>query len=274
MATRIQMSAISSERLAGEQRPSGLMTDTYQGPAQYLRCDLVEELSRRYCSSTFGPVTWRFRYLRKKYLWKAVTGGSRAAKRLIDIIGAVAALIVFSPFITLIAILIKLTSRGPVLFWQMRVGQWGREFAFPKFRSMVVNAEALKDTLLAENDHANGITFKIKRDPRVTRIGRVLRKLSLDELPQLWCVLTGDMSLVGPRPPVPREVARYNLRDRRRLDVKPGLTCIWQISGRGDIPFDRQVELDVQYIDSQSLWFDLLLLIKTAPAILIGRGAY
>jgi lipopolysaccharide/colanic/teichoic acid biosynthesis glycosyltransferase len=170
--------------------------------------------------------------------------------------------------------LIKLSGRGPVLFWQMRVGQWGREFAFPKFRSMVVNAEALKDTLLAENDHANGITFKIKRDPRVTRIGRVLRKLSLDELPQLWCVFTGDMSLVGPRPPVPREVARYNLRDRRRLDVKPGLTCIWQISGRGDIPFDRQVELDVQYIDSQSLWFDLLLLIKTAPAILIGRGAY
>jgi lipopolysaccharide/colanic/teichoic acid biosynthesis glycosyltransferase len=161
-----------------------------------------------------------------------------------------------------------------VLFWQSRVGRRGREFPFPKFRSMVINAEALKDKLLALNDHHDSVTFKIRKDPRVTWIGRIIRKASIDELPQLWCVLKGDMSLVGPRPPVPREVSRYSLQDRRRLDVTPGLTCIWQVSGRGDIPFHRQVELDVQYIESQSIWLDLLLLMKTAPAILIGKGAY
>ena len=179
-----------------------------------------------------------------------------------------------APVFACVALLIYLTDRGPIFFWQTRVGQWGREFPFPKFRSMVTNAEALKDKLLASNDHDNGITFKMKKDPRVTWIGRIIRKTSIDELPQLWCVLTGDMSLVGPRPPVPREVALYSLRDRRRLDVTPGLTCIWQVSGRGDIPFDKQVELDVLYIDSQSLWLDILLLLKTAPAILIGKGAY
>jgi lipopolysaccharide/colanic/teichoic acid biosynthesis glycosyltransferase len=183
-------------------------------------------------------------------------------------------LAILSPLFILVAIAIKVTDKGPVLFWQARVGQWGKEFPFPKFRSMVTNAERLKDQLLTSNDHKNGITFKMKRDPRVTWIGRIIRKLSIDELPQLWCVLRGTMSLVGPRPPLPREVALYTLRDRRRLDVKPGLTCIWQVSGRGDIPFERQVELDVQYIESQSVWLDILLLLKTAPAILIGKGAY
>jgi lipopolysaccharide/colanic/teichoic acid biosynthesis glycosyltransferase len=216
----------------------------------------------------------RMKYLRKKYLWKAVTGGANAVKRVLDVAVSLAMLLVLSPFLFAVAVAIKLTDQGPVLFWQARVGQWGTEFPFPKFRSMVVNAEALKDKLLASNDHKNGVTFKMKRDPRVTWIGRILRKTSIDELPQLWCVLTGDMSLVGPRPPVPREVALYSLRDRRRLDVKPGLTCIWQVSGRGEIPFDKQVELDVSYIESQSLWLDLVLLLKTAPAILAGTGAY
>jgi lipopolysaccharide/colanic/teichoic acid biosynthesis glycosyltransferase len=154
------------------------------------------------------------------------------------------------------------------------VGQWGKEFAFPKLRSMVVNAEELKGKLTALNDHKSGLTFKMKNDPRVTWIGKIIRKLSIDELPQLWCVLDGKMSLVGPRPPLPKEVARYTLPDRRRLDVKPGLTCIWQVSGRGDIAFAQQVELDVQYIQSQSVWFDIVLLCKTVPAILTGRGAY
>jgi lipopolysaccharide/colanic/teichoic acid biosynthesis glycosyltransferase len=139
---------------------------------------------------------------------------------------------------------------------------------------MVVNAEALKDTLLSQNVHKEGVTFKMKKDPRVTWIGGIIRKLSIDELPQLWCVLKGDMSLVGPRPPVPREVAQYSLADRRRLDVTPGLTCIWQVSGRGDIPFPQQVELDVQYIQSQSFWLDIKLLLKTIPAVLLGKGAY
>ena len=125
-----------------------------------------------------------------------------------------------------------------------------------------------------QSDHEDSITFKMKRDPRITWIGRIIRKLSIDELPQLWCVLRGDMSLVGPRPPLPSEVEQYSLSDRRRLEVIPGLTCIWQVSGRGDIPFAEQVELDAQYIESQSLWLDILLLLKTVPAVLLGRGAY
>lgn len=238
------------------------------------REDLLEELYKRYGNSRSGGRGSRFNYVRKKYLWKIVAGGSNCFKRGLDITGSLCALLCFSPILLAVAIAIKLEDRGPVLFWQTRVGQWGREFPFPKFRSMVVNAEQLKSGLMARNDHENGITFKMKRDPRVTRIGRITRKLSLDELPQLFCVLGGEMSLVGPRPPLPREVAQYSLRDRRRLDVKPGLTCIWQVSGRGDIPFDRQVQLDVQYIESQSVWLDLLLLLKTAPAILFGKGAY
>ncbi|HVW87302.1 MAG TPA: sugar transferase [Bryobacteraceae bacterium] len=236
-----------------------------------LRLDLIEVLHERYGVSG-GTSKWK--YLRKKYLWKLVVGGSRAFKRLLDIAISASMLVLLTPLFFVISGLIRLTDGGPALFWQMRVGQWGQEFRFPKFRSMVINAEALKDKLLAQNQHASGITFKMKRDPRVTWIGRILRATSLDELPQFWCVLKGDMSLVGPRPPVPREVALYSLRDGRRLDVKPGLTCIWQVSGRGDIPFERQVELDIQYIESQSLWLDVVLLLKTAPAILLGKGAY
>ncbi len=241
---------------------------------QYGRRDLLEELYKRYGSGASAASGNRRHYLRKKYLWKLVIGGSHFIRRLIDCVGASCALVCFSPILALVAIAIKLTDRGPVLFWQTRVGQWGREFPFPKFRSMVVNAEQLKTDVLARNDHHDSITFKMKHDPRVTRIGRITRKLSLDELPQLYCVLKGEMSLVGPRPPLPREVAQYSLRDRRRLDVKPGLTCIWQVTGRGDIPFDRQVELDIQYIESQSIWVDILLLLKTAPAIVFGKGAY
>lgn len=242
----------------------------YQG---YSRVDLVEDLYRRYGGDgrTFGM---KMRYFRKKYLWKFVIFSSNMLKRLLDIVVAVIAMVALSPLFIIVAALIKLHDGGPVFFWQSRVGLWGREFPFPKFRSMVTNAEALKDKLLAMNDHKNGVTFKMKKDPRITWIGRIIRKTSIDELPQLWCVLKGDMSLVGPRPPVPREVALYTLRDRRRLDMKPGLTCLWQVSGRGDIPFEGQVKLDVQYIESQNLWLDLLLLLKTVPSILIGKGAY
>ena len=241
---------------------------------QQQRLDLIEVLYSRYGRVAGNSFAMRWKYLRKKYLWKLIIGGANAAKRLIDIVVSLVMFIVLFPLLLGVAAAIALTDRGPIFFWQSRVGQWGREFPFPKFRSMVTNAEALKDKLLAANDHQNGITFKMKKDPRITWIGRIIRKTSVDELPQLWCVLKGDMSLVGPRPPVPREVILYSLRDRRRLDVKPGLTCIWQVSGRGDIPFEQQVELDVRYIESQSLWLDLVLLLKTAPAILIGRGAY
>jgi lipopolysaccharide/colanic/teichoic acid biosynthesis glycosyltransferase len=210
----------------------------------------------------------------KRAAWAATVRSSERLKRALDVVGSVALLVTLAPMFAVVAALIKLHDGGPVLFWQARVGRWGREFPFPKFRSMVVNAEAIKDQLLKQNDHGDTVTFKMKRDPRVTWIGRIIRKLSIDELPQLWCVLKGDMSLVGPRPPVPREVARYTLAQRRRLDVVPGLTCLWQISGRGDIPFPKQVELDVLYIESQSLRTDLRILLMTVPAVLMGKGAY
>ena len=235
------------------------------------RIRIADALYRRYSGG--GRSSWR--YLRKRYMWAATVWLSKAVKRIVDIAGASAGLILLSPLFLFVAVCIKLTDRGPVLFWQQRVGKWGREFPFPKFRSMVTNAEELKDKLLAANDHGGDVvTFKMKRDPRVTAIGRIIRRASIDELPQLWCVLKGDMSLVGPRPPVPREVAQYKLPDRRRLDVTPGLTCIWQVSGRGEIPFDQQVQLDVEYIESQSLQTDLKLLAKTIPAVLFGKGAY
>jgi lipopolysaccharide/colanic/teichoic acid biosynthesis glycosyltransferase len=218
--------------------------------------------------------------LRRALVWfrrvdRAVRPGLAArSKRCLDVVGAAALLVALGPLFLIVALLIKLNDGGPVLFWQRRVGQWGRPFWFPKFRSMVVNAEQLKAQLLARNDHGSCVTFKMKRDPRITWIGRVIRKTSVDELPQLWCVLKGDMSLVGPRPPLPQEVAAYSLTQRRRLEVVPGLTCLWQISGRGDLPFPRQVDLDIEYIESRSLWVDLRILLRTVPAVLLGRGAY
>jgi lipopolysaccharide/colanic/teichoic acid biosynthesis glycosyltransferase len=142
-----------------------------------------------------------------------------------------------------------------------------------KIRSMCCNAEQRLKEVLARNQHAEGVTFKLKTDPRITRVGKWLRKFSLDELPQFYNVLTGDMSLVGPRPPVPREVAKYSLADRRRLAIKPGITCVWQISGRSEIDFSGQVKLDVAYIENQSFWSDLKILALTLPAVLSGKGA-
>lgn len=237
------------------------------------RLDLIEELNHLYASDSSRQR--RFLIWRKRVTWLIIIGGARALKRLIDITASAGGLLALTPLFLAVATAIKLTDRGPALYWQTRVGQWGREFPFPKFRSMLVNADALKDTLLTQSDHGEtGVTFKMKNDPRITWIGRFIRKLSIDELPQLWCVLKGDMALVGPRPPLPREVALYTLSDRRRLDVLPGLTCIWQVEGRGDIPFPEQVEMDVRYIESQSLWFDIVLLLKTVPAVLTGKGAY
>ena len=240
------------------------------------RMALLEELYKRYhvSSKSFLGHSQQLRYLRKKYGWLLVVGGANFTKRLFDIFVAATGLIALAPLFGIVAAIIKITDNGPVFFCQNRVGQWGREFVFPKFRSMRVDADRIKEQLKDENDHSDSITFKMKNDPRITLIGRIIRKLSIDELPQLWCVLKGDMTLVGPRPAVPEEVAEYTLKDRRRLDVKPGLTCIWQVSGRGDIPFDEQVELDVKYIESQSLWLDFKLLAKTVPAVLLGRGAY
>ncbi len=206
--------------------------------------------------------------------WRLAPRAGQLAKRGLDIVVALAVLIAALPLLALVGLLIKATDGGPLLFWQTRIGKWGQPFQFPKLRSMVVNAEALKATLADSNEHGESITFKLKHDPRVTWIGRFIRKTSIDELPQLWCVLKGDMSLVGPRPALAEEVAYYSLDDRRRLDVLPGLTCIWQVSGRAEIAFAEQVRLDVRYIEEQSLREDLKLLCKTIPAVISGRGAY
>jgi lipopolysaccharide/colanic/teichoic acid biosynthesis glycosyltransferase len=198
----------------------------------------------------------------------------RIAKRCFDFAFAIVLLLLAGPVLLLIAAAIKATDRGPVLYWQERVGMWGEIFAFPKFRSMVVKADQMVDKLAEQNQHGTSITFKIRQDPRVTWIGRVIRRFSLDEFPQLWCVIRGQMSLVGPRPALPREVNKYTLEHRRRLGVRPGLTCIWQVSGRADIPFERQVQMDVDYVESHTFWLDLKLVASTVPAVLTGRGAY
>ncbi len=193
-------------------------------------------------------------------------------KRLIDIVFSAAVLLLTSPLFVLIGILIKLDSPGPVFFTQIRVGLQKRTFKLLKFRSMVQNAEELLPELLAKNE-MKGPVFKIRDDPRITRVGRWLRKTSLDELPQLVNVLLGDMSLVGPRPPLPSEVKKYARWQRRRLSMKPGITCTWQISGRNEIDFEEWMNLDLQYIDHWSLGLDFKILLKTIPAVLTFRGA-
>jgi lipopolysaccharide/colanic/teichoic acid biosynthesis glycosyltransferase len=199
--------------------------------------------------------------------------GNAALKRGFDLAVSLTLLFALSPLFLLIALLVKLEDGGPVFFPQVRVGRYGREFKMYKIRSMCLDAEERLQELLARNVHREGVTFKLKDDPRITRTGRWLRKFSLDELPQLWNVFIGDMSLVGPRPPVPREVAVYSPADRRRLTIKPGVTCIWQISGRSEIDFSGQVRLDVAYIEAQSFWTDARILLQTVPAVLSGKGA-
>jgi lipopolysaccharide/colanic/teichoic acid biosynthesis glycosyltransferase len=215
----------------------------------------------------------RLRRLRSAILPRRKYQVISLAKRSLDVTVAALALMLLSPLLLAAAAAIALTDGGPVLFWQQRVGLYGEPFQFPKFRSMVRNAEAMKQDLLAYNVHGDGVTFKMKKDPRVTRIGGFLRRFSIDELPQLWCVLKGDMSLVGPRPAVPEEVERYAPHHRNRLHTLPGLTCTWQVSGRSEIPFEQQIQLDEDYIQRQNFWLDLSLLARTVPAVIGGRGA-
>ena len=193
-------------------------------------------------------------------------------KRLIDIITSAILLVLFSPLFAIVSILIKTTSKGPIFFRQQRVSYNGRQFSFLKFRTMIENAEELKKDLMELNE-MDGPVFKIKNDPRTTKVGRFLRKTSIDELPQLINVLKGDMSLVGPRPPLPSEVLEYGLADRRRLSMRPGITCIWQVNGRNDISFEKWMELDREYIDNWSLGLDLKILAKTIPSVIRGSGA-
>jgi exopolysaccharide biosynthesis polyprenyl glycosylphosphotransferase len=195
-----------------------------------------------------------------------------ALKRFIDFVGSSVLIVALSPLLLALAVLIKLDSRGPVFFRQERVGQNQRRFRMIKFRSMIANAEELKKAVEALNE-ADGPVFKIKRDPRITRIGAYLRRFSLDELPQLFNVWVAEMSLVGPRPPIPAEVEKYTWSQRRRLSVKPGMTGLWQVSGRSDVSFKEWVEMDLSYIDTWSLWQDLAILLRTFKVVVTGRGA-
>lgn len=195
-----------------------------------------------------------------------------ATKRIFDLVVSVAGLVLLAPLFFGIALAVKLDSPGPVFFRQRRVGLNGREFWMWKFRSMCVGAEAMQPALAALNE-MDGPTFKASQDPRITRVGRWLRRTSLDEFPQFWNVVKGEMSVVGPRPPIPSEVKEYQRWQRRRLSVRPGLTCTWQVSGRSEVDFDRWMELDLHYIDHWSLWHDLSIVLRTIPAVLFGRGA-
>ena len=260
--------------------------------------------------------SWRRSRLRMQ-AWELTVLLSYALKRLLDLAVSSVVLVFGFPFLLLLAILVKLSSRGSSLFVQTRVGYMGRHFLFYKFRSMRVNrgnvskkpgtprdagdTEAADDVPVNILDDPKGIVahggvvlrslkryahaFRARpdmmvrtkvspKDPNITLLGRFLRKTSLDEFPQFFNVFLGDMSLVGPRPPVPSEVRKYSQDDRKRLNIKPGLTCLWQIKGRSDLPFDKQLQLDKEYIQSQSLCQDFLILLKTVPAIIIGRGAY
>ncbi len=193
-------------------------------------------------------------------------------KDLSDRLFTLVGLVLLSPFMLAISLLIKLTSRGPILFTQERCGLNGRKFIMFKFRTMVDNADQMKDILLEKNE-MDGPAFKITNDPRLTKVGNVLRKFSLDEFPQLFNVLKGDMALVGPRPPLPREVSQYDPWQRRKLSMKPGLTCLWQINGRNNINFEKWMKMDLEYIDNWSLWLDTKILFKTIPAVIWGTGA-
>jgi exopolysaccharide biosynthesis WecB/TagA/CpsF family protein len=211
--------------------------------------------------------------LRRVY-WKWLRVSAAVFKRLIDVLAGTFLLLVLSPVFILMIPMIRLESPGPAFYSQMRVGFRGKMFKLWKFRSMHQDAEARREALEKENEMSDGVIFKMKQDPRITRMGRVIRKMSIDELPQLWNVIKGDMSLVGPRPALASEVELYSIEDRVRLMAKPGLTCIWQVTGRSEIPFPQQVKLDEEYLYRQSLATDIKLLFQTIPAVIRGRGAH
>lgn len=219
-----------------------------------------------------GRLRMRLGMTLKRGVWLAVIHSAELFKRVFDITVSIVALILAAPLMLFIALLVRLDG-GPVFFKQRRVGLNGREFGMLKFRSMCVDAEARLQELLAKNEKAQGVTFKMKNDPRITPIGRIIRKFSIDELPQLINILRGDMTIVGPRPAVPREVALYKVWQRRRLSVRPGLTCYWQVSGRNEIGFDEWMQLDLKYVDNWNLKIDFELILKTFPVVLTGRGA-
>lgn len=236
------------------------------------RRELFETLDIPATKADVAILKWKQRS--RLVFWETALRSLLAIKRTLDILFSLVALILLAPLFLVVAVCILIDDGFPVLLMQKRVGLYGREFRLHKFRSMCRNADQMKDELLERNESTGGVIFKMKNDPRVTRVGRVLRRFSIDEMPQFLNVLVGDLSVVGPRPPLPEEVAQYSLSDRKRLQVKPGITCLWQIQGRSEIPFEGLVSLDMQYIQSQSFLKDIIIIIKTIPAVLFGRGAY
>jgi lipopolysaccharide/colanic/teichoic acid biosynthesis glycosyltransferase len=234
---------------------------------------LLQEPKRLFTRYVLGNPVFLAGALRHALMVRQVVMAvSRRAKLAFDRIVAGVALGALAPLFALIALAIVLEDCGPVFFRQTRIGEKGRPFRMWKFRSMVVDAEARLAQIAAQSEREGN--FKMKRDPRVTRVGALLRRTSLDELPQLINILRGQMSIVGPRPALPREVVGYDATSRQRLDGLPGLTCTWQVSGRADIPFEQQVQLDVDYLQQRTLWGDIKLIARTIPAVLTARGAY
>ncbi len=256
--------AVSRERLHGMSEAVNICQE--QGVAVKIGLDLFPEHSARLTVEDLEGLPVLSYASAPQEVLPLVT------KRAFDLAASALALAVLSPLLLLVSLAVRLDSPGPVLFRQRRVGLNGRQFTLYKFRSMRVGAEAEQARLAAMNE-MDGPVFKLRDDPRVTRVGRTLRRTSLDELPQLWNVLRGEMSLVGPRPPLPDEVRRYERWQRRRLSVKPGLTCTWQVSGRSEVGFHRWMELDLAYIDGWSLWKDVRIVLRTIPAVILGRGA-
>ncbi len=203
-----------------------------------------------------------------------LAGVGYAVKNVLDRLSAAAILIVLAAPMLVVALVVKLSSPGPVLVRQVRVGRFGRPFTFYKFRSMREDAEQTRDELECENNHDTPMIFKIRRDPRITPVGGFIRRTSLDELPNLLNVLRGEMSLVGPRPPLPREVAHYEPRHMQRLAATPGITGLWQVRGRSELGFEEMVDLDLEYIERWSLWLDLTILVRTPFVVANGRGAW
>ena len=207
------------------------------------------------------------------YLSEKRKRGYLLLKRFFDVFLSVLGVIVLSPLLLIVTAVIKLDSPGKAIYIQERVGKDGKKFKMYKFRSMCVDAEKKQDELQALNE-VDGPVFKIAKDPRVTRVGKFIRKCSIDELPQLFNIIKGEMSIVGPRPPLPKEVEQYTPYQKLRLRVAPGLTCYWQISGRSDMTFDKWIQLDLMYITNRNLWVDFCIVLKTIPAVLGHKGAY
>jgi lipopolysaccharide/colanic/teichoic acid biosynthesis glycosyltransferase len=217
----------------------------------------------------------RFKIFCKRFVWRLVVGVSTALKRALDFAVSSIALFLGFPIFLIVAIMIKIEDGGPIFYRQERIGRRGQPFGLWKFRSMIVNAHQLREAMEVANQHGEeNITFKNRRDPRITRTGRFLRRFSIDEAPQFLNVFKGDMSVVGPRPPIRSEVEDYKAFHLRRLMIKPGLTGLWQVTGRAEIDFEGMVRLDLEYMRSESLWKDLKILLLTIPAVITGRGAY